>query len=139
MEYKEKKEQLIEWIENLTFQSMSSIVANHMAGKDINYKLYEFFEDDGQKDERRINVNFYTNDYIYHILAVFGEDVSSKDGYLLCTSSCRKKRAGEKHGRGSDISDGNFCYETWLSILSGIIRNELVKIYESKQPLMNDV
>lgn len=71
----------------------------------------------------------YTDRYLYRITAI---DRPTGDGYLGCTMSCRKPRAGEDWERGNDLPDGPFVNETWLKILEGIIRNELVGV--SKRP-----
>lgn len=50
-------------------------------------------------------------------------------GYLGCTSSCRKPRAGEDWHRGSDLSDGLLTEDTWRSILGDIISYEMVRVH----------
>ena len=66
---------------------------------------------------------FFTDNYRYCIVAV---DRSDDEGYLGCTVSCRKPRAGEDWTRGSDLPDGKFTQKTWVAIKNAIIRNEMV-------------
>lgn len=115
MTKEEGKKQLIEWLDSVTF----------CRGK----KMYEFFEDD-----EGLRVSLYTDNFCYSIGASF----NSNDGYLGGLSHCRKKRAGEERIRGNDLPDGKFSYNTWRSILSGIVRNELVEIFETPQPIKDD-
>lgn len=49
-------------------------------------------------------------------------------GYLGCTVTARKPRAGEDWVRGNDLADGAYCKETWRKIKDDIISYELVKI-----------
>ena len=46
--------------------------------------------------------------------------------YLGCTASTRKPRAGEDWDRGNDLPDGPFNRRTWIKILNGIVKYELV-------------
>lgn len=117
MNYEEGKKQLIEWLDDVTF----------CRGK----KVYEFFEE----EDKQLRSRIYTDNYLYSIGASFNSD----DGYLGCISYCRKKRPGEKSVRGSDLPDGKFSYDTWRSILGGIVRNELVEIFEPPQPSEDEV
>ena len=116
MNYEQGKKQLIEWLDDVTF----------CRGE----KMYEILEKDND-----IHAYLYTDNYCYSISASF----NSNDGYLGCISHCRKKRAGEKNVRGSDLPDGKFSYDTWRSILGGIVRNELVEIFEPVKPIEDSV
>lgn len=161
MNYEEGKKQLIEWLDDLVLHIPTSFISKGISLDDkecvyifhnklndskveipvnTTYKMYEFKEYKQSLTNKSCGANLYTNDYIYHISVTIGESVSSKNGYLICTSSCRKKKPGEEHIRGNDISDGSFCSETWIRILNGIIRNELCKInIAPQQPILNDV
>jgi hypothetical protein len=63
--------------------------------------------------------------------AVMGLD----DGYLGCTSQCRKPRAGEQHHRGSDLRDGPLAAETWHGILADIVSYEMVMLAKTARPV----
>ena len=65
------------------------------------------------------SIKLYTATYVYSIRARPNE-------YLGAVVSCRSPRAGEKHTRGSDLSDGKFCFETWHKILCDIVAYEKV-------------
>lgn len=97
----------------------------------INKKDFlEVIEDDAESDENnvyhhRFKCNIYTDNYQYRITAI---ERGLGNGYLGCTVSTRKPRAGEKHTRGSDLPDGPFTYETWQKIKNGIIAYEIVPL-----------
>ena len=67
------------------------------------------------------SIKLYTATYVYSIRARPNE-------YLGAVASCRSPRAGEKHTRGSDLSDGKFCFETWHRILCDIVAYEKVPL-----------
>lgn len=69
-------------------------------------------------------VFLYTATNRYSIVAKPRED----GGYLGCTASSRKSRAGEDWFRGNDLPDGPLTEETWQEILAGIVRYELQTI-----------
>jgi len=54
-------------------------------------------------------------------------------GYIGCIVSDRKPRAGEDWIRSSDLSDGDYCIETWYIILNDILCNEMVRISNNKK------
>ena len=74
---------------------------------------------------------FYTSVYKYSIRAV---DRYGKKGYLGCSSSTRKNRAGEGWNRGNDLPDGPFNKDTWNSILRRIIKYEAVPLSPDRHP-----
>ena len=74
---------------------------------------------------------FYTEDNRYSITAI---DRDGDDGYLGCTVTCRKARAGEEYNRGNDLPDGPFTEETWNTIVYAIVNYELVKLSDFKKP-----
>jgi len=78
----------------------------------------------GSPEETKYLYNFYTDNYKYYIVALVRED----HDYLGCQVSCRKPYAGENWHRGNDLPDGPFTRETWLRILNGIVRYEMVQI-----------
>jgi len=82
---------------------------------------------DPAKKEEVLRFNIYTEVNRYSISAIIKDGCN--DGYLGCTASCRKPRAGETWGRGRDLSDGPFSEETWRKILSDIVSYELVKVH----------
>ena len=67
------------------------------------------------------SIKLYTATYVYSIRARPNE-------YLGAVASCRSPRSGEKHTRGSDLSDGKFCFETWHKILCDIVAYEKVPL-----------
>ena len=72
-------------------------------------------------DKSGWSIKLYTNTYVYSIRARPNE-------YLGAVASCRSPRAGENHTRGSDLSDGKFCFETWHRILCDIVAYEKVQL-----------
>ena len=80
-----------------------------------------------EHDPDTISVRVFTKDHLYNIVA--------KAGYLGCTMSNRKGRAGEDWTRGHDLPDGKFDYSTWRHIKLAILRAELVKI---ARPISHD-
>ncbi|MBA7620341.1 hypothetical protein ES703_27687 [subsurface metagenome] len=79
----------------------------------------------GSEYEFRFRFNIYTETHRYRISAL---DRSSDEGYLGCTASTRKPRAGEDWTRGNDLPDGKFTKETWEHIKNAIIAYELVEL-----------
>lgn len=69
----------------------------------------------------------YTDHHAYSIRAQVPTTADER-GYLGCTVSRRKPRAGEDWTRGSDLADGPFSMQTWTRILSDIIGYELVPL-----------
>ncbi len=51
------------------------------------------------------------------------------DGYLGCTVSSRKPRAGEGWTRGRDLADGLLNEDTWRRILADIVSYEIVRVH----------
>lgn len=95
-----------------------------------------FTGEDSQPGRHKISFNIYTDSYKYHITAI---DKTENDGYLGCTTSCRKQRAGEDWTRGSDLPYGSFNRDTWERIKNGIIRNELVRLESKHVPIEPEV
>lgn len=87
----------------------------------------------GKKNTKRYR--FYTDTYIYAIVAI---DSSEDDGYLGCTASTRKRRAGENWNRGNDLPDGKFIRETWDRIKNAIICYELIPLAPKSTRLGGD-
>jgi hypothetical protein len=52
--------------------------------------------------------------------------ISFDEEYMGCIAQCRKPYRGEKHLRGSDLADGEFCRETFEQIIFDIVSHELV-------------
>lgn len=63
----------------------------------------------------------------------------SDEGYLGCTSSSRKPRAGEDWRRGNDLADGPLTEETWHRILGDIVSYEMVRVHRPKPAVADDV
>jgi len=81
--------------------------------------------EDGSAYELEFKFNIYTETHKYRITAL---DRNEDEGYLGCTMSNRKPRAGEDWTRGRDLPDGKFTKETWEHIKNGILAYELVKL-----------
>ena len=81
------------------------------------------------KKTNRVIMKLYTDNNSYTISAKSGFQGKNNLDYLGCTVSSRKSRTGEDWNRGSDLADGSFCYETWINIISDIVRYELVGIH----------
>ena len=90
--------------------------------------------DDPESRESSLVVRIYTRERRYQIKAVARFDGSD---YLGCGMSLRAPLAGETHTRGRDLPDGSLTEETWLLILSAIIREELVRL-ETRPPGKTD-
>lgn len=95
-------------------------------------KIVQILEDEGGSEagvgkhgESKFKCNIFTEEYRYRISAI---DRSEDEGYLGCTSSTRKPRAGEDWTRGNDLPDGKFTRETWEHIKNGILKYELVEL-----------
>lgn len=101
-------------------------------------KFVEIVKDDGESNpdrsayEFRFLCNIYTENNRYRITA---RDRSEDEGYLGCTVSDRKSRAGEDWTRGRDLADGKFTRETWEDIKNDIIRRELVPLATQVEPV----
>jgi hypothetical protein len=74
---------------------------------------------------------FYTDKHRYLINAISEDD---KPGYLGCTVTARKRRAGENWTRGNDLPDGPFNKETWNRIIYAIVNYELIKLSKFTKP-----
>lgn len=106
-----KFDQLQEWFDELLKGYSQDLYIENTGGQ-------------GNDKEVKYFYNFYTDNYKYHIVALVRED----HDYLGCQVSCRKPYAGENWHRGNDLPDGPFTKETWLRILNGIIRYEMVQV-----------
>lgn len=99
--------------------------------------VVEIIADEGESNEVRtayefkFRFNIYTETHRYRISAI---DRSEDDGYLGCTASVRKPRAGEDWNRGNDLADGPFNKKTWEKIKGDIIAYELVKLAPKVEP-----
>ena len=69
------------------------------------------------RDDKRISLNLYTEDYVYNISA---REFDDNGGYLGCIASTRKPRAGEDWTRGSDLPDGKYSEKTWNEIVKRV-------------------
>lgn len=111
-----KMDMLDQWLKNLVRRSrvelFIKVTCEEGEGGEKGYSI-------------RKRIHFYTNDYVYSITA---HDRSKDEGYLGCTASTRKPRAGEDWTRGNDLADGKFNEETWHKILADIIWYEIVEL-----------
>lgn len=79
-----------------------------------------------EHDPDTISVRVFTKDHLYNIVA--------KAGYLGCTMSNRKGRAGEDWTRGHDLPDGKCNRSTWDKIKLAILKTELVRVARPLDP-----
>lgn len=96
-------------------------------GKHANGQSVEILTN--ENDE--VRVKLYTDNNCYSIVATLDKANQIPGGYLGCTASSRKPRAGEGWTRGSDLADGDFSQETWNKILGDIVAYELVEIHKT--------
>lgn len=75
----------------------------------------------GEDGVDRITIFTDTNQY----------NISLSDGYLGCTATTRKPRAGEEWSRGNDLRDGKPTHETWNAILGDIVSYEMVRVHRA--------
>lgn len=83
----------------------------------------------------KVRCRVYTRDHIYGIVAI---DREKDGGYLGCTTSTRKPRAGEDWTRGNDLPDGPYDYKTWQKIKNAIVAYELVKIAKKAEAVVGE-
>jgi hypothetical protein len=74
--------------------------------------------------DNKVLLKVYTDVNQYTIHAT----VQGEKTYLGAQGASRKPRAGEKHTRGNDLSDGPLTEDTWKSIKNDIIGFELVRV-----------
>ena len=121
-----KMDMLDQWLKNLVRRSRVE-------------KFIKITCEEGEGGEKgysiRKRIHFYTNDHEYCIVA---HDRSRDEGYLGCTASTRKPRAGEDWTRGNDLADGKFTRGTWERIKDDIIAYELVKLAPKVEPVAVD-
>lgn len=88
-------------------------------------------ESDGSREDHT-TLQLYTDRNRYRLTVVerWAAGGVPAAGYLGCTASARKSRAGEDWNRGSDLADGVLCEDTWLRILRDIVAYELVQVYQ---------
>jgi hypothetical protein len=116
-----KMELLDKWLEELIFP-----------GKvDDFVQTVRIFKD---KSQHLKEMNIYTNQFKYHIIA---SDRPDDEGYLGCQVSARKSRAGEDWIRGNDLPDGDFNEDTWRKILYSIINYELEILSKYTKPTID--
>ena len=95
----------------------------------------------------KLSFRLFTKEYTYVISCVLPysfEAINPNDnqsytetykGYLGCTVTTRKPRAGEDWNRGNDLADGEYSRETFIRIMQNIISYELVKVIKPKSDL----
>lgn len=71
-------------------------------------------------------------------VTVWPATIGMDEGYLGCTSQCRKPRAGEQQHRGSDLHDGPLTPETWHRILADIVSYEMVVLAKTARAIPDD-
>jgi hypothetical protein len=116
-----KMELLNNWINELVFPGKAEKFVQIL-------KIYK------TEEETVKELCIYTNEHKYRIYAV---DRKNDDGYLGCSVTTRKMRAGEDWVRGNDLADGVFIKETWGRILCSIVNYELVSLSDYKKPQMS--
>jgi len=113
-----KMELLDQWIAELVYPG-------------IGIDFIEEIKGSGQPGKTERTFCFYTDKHRYVINAI---DEDEKVGYLGCTVTARKRRAGENWTRGNDLPDGPFNKETWNRIIYAIVNYELVKLSKFSKP-----
>lgn len=102
--------------------------------------------------DNRLLLKFFTKDHEYHIVArlpqeyivlevikdidgrIIGESNHPVDnGYLSCSITTRKPRAGESWNRGRDMIDGPYRKETFDAIVKDILAVEMVKVVRKSE------
>lgn len=82
--------------------------------------------------QQAMSVRVFTDTNQYTIHAIERPDGT---GYLGCTSSCRKPRAGETWTRGRDLHDGPLTERDWFRILADIVSYELVRFHDPAEAM----
>lgn len=107
-----------EWLEDLVFPGDVG---------DFIEVLYDGGQSEGDGNfEMKKKVLFYTYNNQYCITAI--DKGKQNKGYLGCTVSARKIRAGENWTRGNDLPDGPFNHKTLEQIKNRIIAYELEQL-----------
>jgi hypothetical protein len=96
-----------------------------------------------QYEVGKLNFKIFTKEHVYSISCILPYSDSRTEGstqisgtnypgYLGCTVSTRKPRAGETWNRGNDLADGIYSYDTFMKIIQDIVSYELVKVIKPK-------
>lgn len=80
--------------------------------------------------DKLFKCSIYTDEHVYQIVAIEND----KDSYLGCQATARKERPGETWKRGNDLSDGELERNTWVKILSDIVKYEILRLSEFRRP-----
>ena len=131
----EKKSEVINFENAIEGKSKHQLLNIWIAEFVFPGKINDFIQDvsgsgDGE-GEIRWKFCFYTHEHKYTIVA---HDRENDEGYLGCTASTRRPRAGEDWNRGNDLPDGPFNKKTWNRIILGILRYELEILSTYKKP-----
>lgn len=90
-------------------------------------KYFQLFSDISNI-ARKFRVKFFTEKYCYTIYGKLPYDGSDEKSCLGAGSSNRKPLAGEDWTRGRDLPDGEFSLQTWILILIGVFKHEMIKL-----------
>jgi hypothetical protein len=142
-----KIDQLIEWLNEHGSRSESNVIGfearpskSQLLGQWIDELIYpgkaeDFVQnlgvDEPADGEVESSIRLYTEEHQYGITAI---DRPDDDGYLSCSVTARKARAGEDWTRGNDLPDGPFNRETWERILNAMINYELIQLTTFTKP-----
>ncbi len=130
----ELRKLLTEWLSNIkTWWPETGQKWDDYILSEEEYRDYLFPPHSGNEEQRakfglcgdHLHVVLFTNDHRYHISAGIPDD-KGKVGYLGCTASTRKPRAGETWTRGNDLPNGPLTEETFNAIIRKIVGYELV-------------
>lgn len=110
----QKIEQLESWLSDICCNNMSGYVTKKIIPN---------------SNELLVLYSLYTNENKYNITA---SPEGKNGGHLGCAMSKRTPYVGEAHTRGGDLPAGNFSKETFESIKSAIIGEELKPLYVPK-------
>jgi len=122
-EFKEFFPELLDWIQSTL---INKIFFEYVKVFNVGREK-EFNDNDNPVFKTKCILSIFTENYDYGIYAT----KPTKDdfrGYLGACVSLRKPYAGEQDLYTADLSDGNYEYETWLSIVKKIIMNEIVEL-----------
>ena len=92
------------------------------SGTDITFK--------DELDYQSVRMNIYTGQNKYSIVVHIESDKPIESWYMGATGSTRFMRPTESWGRGNDLPDGKFVFETWQYMLNSMMQFDLLNITE---------
>lgn len=118
-----------EWLNEITpgdgMETYVQFVGHYPSEWNLEGKVNVDSMPDSEASGDSIRVRIFTENERYTIVAT--------QGYLGCTVSNRKPRAGEDWTRGSDLPDGELSRKTWERIKDRIVAYELVRVAKPRE------